>query len=630
MKKKYKLVILIGFFYLISCEEYLDVVPDNVTTIEDLFYNRSSAERYLATCYSFLPDAGSRLSDPAILSGDEIVQPPVRSNQDGVRIQRGLQSAQNPLFDRWSSGYYDAIRLCNDFLENIQQVRDIEEFEREQWIGEVTFLKGYYHFLLLQMYGPIVINRENLPVSADTEVIAPFRDLIDDAFDYIVTLMDEAITLLPETVDPSLYGRVSKPIVASIKAKILVTAASPLFNGNAIYVDFLNHEGTPFFNQNFDSTKWDKAVEACKEAIDMNELLGLKLYDTNNYKPRQPQDEITLLKAGLRGRVTDEWNRNEELIWGSAANTREIQRESMPKLFPHLRNPVQSNRGVTLRIAELFYTKNGVPIQEDRQWGYDSRYALRQATEEDKFFVQPGESTPNLHYDREPRFYADFAFDRGTWFGNGRENTDDAWYLNGRFNEYGSRSEAWAFSLSGNFPKKLVNIKSTVNTEGTGFNATRYPFPIMRMSDLYLLYAEALNESLQSPNDEVYEYVDRIRQRAGLKGVVESWNNHSVDPDKPSTKSGMRDIIRQERLIELAFEGHRFWDLRRWLLAKEMMNIPIRGWNVASESNAPEDYYQIKVIVTDRLSRFEEKDYLWPIPLSEIINTPTLVQNPGW
>ncbi len=630
MKKKYKLVLLISCFYLISCEDYLDVVPDNVTTIEDLFYNRASAERYLATCYSFLPAAGDRGSDLAILSGDEVVIPPVYNQWWGVEIQKGLQSAQNPRFDRWSGndGFYNAIRLCNEFLENIQEVRDIEEFEREQWIGEVTFLKGYYHFLLLRMYGPIVINRENLHVSADTEVIAPFRDLVDDAFDYIVTLMDEAITILPEMIDPSQYGRITKPVATAIKAKILVTAASPFFNGNPIYVDFLNHEGTPFFNQNFDPTKWDKAVEACKQAIDLNEQLGLKLYDTDNYKPRQPQAEITLLKAGLRGRVTDEWN--EELIWGSLPGGRAIQRESMPKLFFHLRNPVASNRGVTLRIAELFYTKNGVPIEEDTQWGYDSRYALREATEEDKYFVQPGQTTPNLHYDREPRFYADLAFDRGTWFGNGRENTDDAWYVNGRFNEYGTRTEQWAFSPSGNFPKKLVNIKSTVNSEGTNFSDIRYPFPRMRMSDLYLLYAEALNESKESPDDEVYEYVDRIRKRAGLNGVVESWNNYSVNPDKPSTKSGMRDIIRQERLIELAFEGHRFWDLRRWLLAQEMMNIPIRGWNVAAESAAPEDYYQVKVIVTDRLSRFEEKDYLWPIRLREILNTPSLVQNPGW
>ncbi|MCY4561267.1 MAG: RagB/SusD family nutrient uptake outer membrane protein [Flavobacteriaceae bacterium] len=633
--RKYNIVFINLLFLLpfTSCEEYLDVVPDNVTTIGDLFNNRASAERYLSTSYSYLPNAGHRVTDPAILSGDEILQPLAWNDQPGIRIQKGFQNTQNPHFDRWSGGqsFYNAIRHCNEFLSNISLVQDIEEFEREQWIGEVTFLKAYYHFLLLQMYGPVVINNENKLVSADTDQIVPYRDLVDEAFDYVVMLLDEAIELLPEMIDPDLYGRVSKPIAAAIKAKVLVTAASPLFNGNSIFVEFVNDDGIHYFNQTYDQAKWEKAAQAAQEAIELCETLGIRLYDIANYKPRQPQSDITLLKAGLRGRVTDEWN--EELIWGATSNVssgNEIQRESMPKLFYHTRNPVLSNRGVSLRIAELFYTKNGVPIDEDLNWDYANRFALRLATEEDKYFVQPGQSTVNLHYDREPRFYADLAFDRGTWYGNGKENTDDAWYVNGRFNEYGTRTEAYAYSLSGYFPKKLVNIKSTVNSNGTSFAASRYPFPIIRLSDLYLLYAEALNESKASPDSEVYEYVDRIRNRAGLEGVVESWQNYSVNNDKPKSKEGMREIIRQERLIELAFEGHRFWDIRRWLLAKDMMNKPIRGWNIEATSAAPEAYYQIKILSIDRLSRFEEKDYLWPISLNEIINTPTLKQNPGW
>ena len=631
MRKYILFLNLLMVLSLVSCEEYLDVVPDNVTTIGDLFNNRSSAERYLATTYSYLPIAGSVAGDPAVLSGDEILQPLVFNNLAGVRIQKGFQNAQNPHFDRWSGGesYYRAIRHCNEFLANINSVQDIEEFEREQWIGEVTFLKAYYHFLLIQMYGPVVINYENIPVSADTEQVAPYRDLVDEAFDYIVTLLDEAIELLPELLNPDDYGRVYKPIASAIKAKVLVTAASPLFNGNSIFTDFVNEEGVHYFNQTFDQSKWDKAVQATSEAITLCESIGLSLYDPSNYKPRQPQADITLLKAGLRGRVTDEWN--EELIWGSVESSGGgIQRESMPKLFFHTRVPVLSNRGVTLRIAELFYSKNGVPIDEDPDWDYENRFALRQATEEEKYFVQPGQTTVSLHFDREPRFYADLAFDRGTWFGNGKENTDEAWYVNGRFNEYGSRTEAYAYSLSGYFPKKLVNIKSTVNSNGTSFAVTRYPFPILRLSDLYLLHAEALNESKDAPDTEVYNAIDRIRKRSGLNGVVESWQNHSVNSDKPKTKEGMRDIIRQERLIELAFEGHRFWDLRRWLLARDILNTPLRGWNVAVESAAPEDYYQIKVLNVDKFSRFEEKDYLWPIWTQEIIQTPSLKQNPGW
>jgi hypothetical protein len=147
----------------------------------------------------------------------------------------------------------------------------------------------------------------------------------------------------------------------------------------------------------------------------------------------------------------------------------------------------------------------------------------------------------------------------------------------------------------------------------------------MRLADLYLLYAEALNESLDAPNSEVYEYVDIVRERAGLKGVVESWRDHSILPDKPLTKTGMRDIIRQERMIELCFESKRFWDIRRWKLAHIYYNQPERSWNI--NQNTTEDYYQ--VIIFNQLE-FSTKQYLWPIREDELRKNINLVQNPYW
>ena len=86
----------------------------------------------------------------------------------------------------------------------------------------------------------------------------------------------------------------------------------------------------------------------------------------------------------------------------------------------------------------------------------------------------------------------------------------------------------------------------------------------------------------------------------------------------------MREIIRQERLIELAFEGQRFWDIRRWKTAEEILSRPIQGWNI----NGPGlEFYQV---VNLWQADFEPKDYLWPIRETEIINNPNLVQNPGW
>jgi hypothetical protein len=139
------------------------------------------------------------------------------------------------------------------------------------------------------------------------------------------------------------------------------------------------------------------------------------------------------------------------------------------------------------------------------------------------------------------------------------------------------------------------------------------------------MYAEALNE-VSGPGDEIFTYLDRIRARAGLKGIKESWTNWSSRPDKPNTKDGLREIIRRERAIELAFEGKRFWDLRRWKQINEFNNQPM-GWSVQGETR--EDFYK-PVIVARVPVEFSIKDYLWPIRESSLVTNRNLIQNYGW
>ena len=151
------------------------------------------------------------------------------------------------------------------------------------------------------------------------------------------------------------------------------------------------------------------------------------------------------------------------------------------------------------------------------------------------------------------------------------------------------------------------------------------PFPSIRLADLYLLYAEALNETKQSPDDEVFEYIDKVRERAGLDGVEKAWTEHSKRPDKFRSKEGMREIIHRERLIELAMEGHAMWDLRRWKEGEEWYNRPVRGWNINKEE--AEEFYK-QVYLLQRV--YSKKNYLWPIKDDEIRNNPKLIQNYGW
>jgi hypothetical protein len=153
---------------------------------------------------------------------------------------------------------------------------------------------------------------------------------------------------------------------------------------------------------------------------------------------------------------------------------------------------------------------------------------------------------------------------------------------------------------------------------------TDYPWPEIRLADLYLSYAEALNEST-GPNAEAYQYINMVRARAGLNTVQSSWSTYSIDNTKYTTKIGFRDIIQQERLIELAFEGHRYWDLRRWKKATQVLNAPIKGWDLNQADAA--SYYK-EVIIHNQA--FKTRDYFWPIEINELLANRKLVQNPGW
>src|SRR5690606_14036811 len=228
--RRFSFLMLLGL--LCSCN-YLDIVPDNIATVDNAFKLRSQAEKYLFTCYSYIPNHASTGNNPALLSGDEVwfyypyknipnFQPP--SNWE---IARDNQNILDPYLNFWDGlnggiSMFQWIRDCNIFLDNIHQVPDISPVERKRWIAEVLFLKAYYHWFLLRMYGPIPICDQNLPVSSDIAEVQVERKPVDDCFDYIVALLDSAAHNLPDNIiNPvSEMGRITRPIVLSIKARI--------------------------------------------------------------------------------------------------------------------------------------------------------------------------------------------------------------------------------------------------------------------------------------------------------------------------------------------------------------------------------------------------------------------------
>jgi hypothetical protein len=623
---KIKILSLLIIVSISACQDYLDVVPDNIATIEDAFVDRASAERFLATCYNYIPNFGDPWVNPGTAAGDEIWfnEEIVGSSFNSALIARGMQNSSEPHLNYWDGQgrgepLFVAIRDCNIFLENINKPHDLGDYERKRWIAEVKFLKAYYHFLLFRMYGPIPLIRENLPIYTDTEEVLVYREPVDDVVDYIVELIDEATPDLPESLmsQTTEYGRITRAVSLAIKARVLNLAASPLFNGNPDFTMLVDNRGIQLFNSTYDPNKWQLAAEAAKQAIDTALYVNHSL--VNSYVTQTVLSEAIERESIIRSIVTS--RNNPEVIWASTASrfTDTYQRMCVPLMISVTSsNPVSQFYAPTLRMAELFYTKNGVPIDEDNDFDYANRFKLRTAITEENDFIRSGEQTALLHFDRESRFYANIAFDRGTYFLD-----PTFYYVQTRAGELATKRNQGEFSATGYFAKKLIHPRTALTTNWLTIEYA-YPFPIIRLGDLYLLYAEALNEVKSAPDQEVYQYVDLIRERAGLPGVLESWTQHSNQPDKPTSKEGMREIIKQERLIELAFEGQRYWDLRRWKDAEELLNKPIRGWNISGKGL---NFYNVTTLF---LPTYNFNHYLWPIKEAEIIKNPNLVQNPGW
>jgi hypothetical protein len=633
MKTLYRYIHLVFLMtVVVGCKKnYLDIVPDNIATLDNAFANAHETEKYLFTCYSYLPQEGHPDKNPAFSGGDEAwTYWPMTEDffyLDPYRIARGDMNKVDPYMNYWDGfdgkTLWQGIRSCNILLENINSVPDLQPYIKTRWIAEAKFLKAYMHWYLFRMYGPIPISDKSIPVTASPEEVKVYRQSVDSVVHYISNLLDEAAAGddnagLPLVITSSSteMGRVTKVAALSIKARLLVTAASPLFNGNNDFTGMTGKDGTPLFNNQYDAGKWTAAAAACRQAIDAASRAGVKLYYFN--AALTVVDAFTQVEMNIRNAICEKWN--SELIWGltSSGNpTFWLQLFAMPQLDAgNINLDLKGKLAPPLKMAELFYTSNGVPIEEDKTWDYANRFSLRNVTSTDTG-MQDGYQTIGLHFDREKRFYADMAFDGSRWFmKNGNYNVQS------KLEQYTGKKQSRLYSTTGYYTKKVVNwnlvySKSSVTVES-------YPWPVMRLADLYLLYAEALNET--GDQSGALAYINPIRARAGLNSVETSWSNYSSKPTKYTTKEGLRDIIRQERGIEMAFEGSRFWDVRRWKTAPQKLSEAIYGWDILQTSY--EDYNRKVLLYNPRF--IAPRDYFWPIKEYDLQINPHLVQNPGW
>ena len=639
--KKYLLSILCGILLLPGCN-YLDMVPEkDIETVESLFEQRTKVELWWKGLYAELNNifADFRVNT-AYLGADEFVtcqalHSSTLYNLDGLKIADGLQMSQNPYGSIWYRMYV-VIRNCNIFLENVDHTYNMSEEDRNWWKADVKAVKAYVYFELVRRYGPICLVPQNMPVDLPVKDYQLPRQHVDTCFKEIINLLEESMEYVPKHSQRiSNYGHTfSLEAVYALKAKVLLYAASPLFNGNAFYSDFKNKNGELLFNSTYDRNKWLLAAEAADKAAEMCEDGGRALVLGATGK----QTDLLNKMADIENMSFSRFNNSEYLLEWKYPST--FYQFILPRLVGDDDNFDSQALGClspSMKMVEMYYTANGLPIDADITWNYSNRYKL--ASESSPVYegvIPMNIDVVNLHLRREPRFYACIAGDRMYWQrGTNTADKDYNFLVKAHKGEepWGTQydfivSNSWQ-NINGYWLKK--HLFSWFNTLGYANNLQgNETAAIIRLAEVYLMQAEAWNEYLDQPDSRVYDPLDKVRERAGVLPVREAWGSYSNNPVKVTTKVGMRDIIHQEYGIEFAFEGHRYWDIRRWLTAHQTMNEKQYGWNVIGTTDQAFYNYETGPVVVYSSNKFiAPRDYLDPFDAEEILISG-MVQNPGW
>ena len=474
---------------------------------------------------------------------------------------------------KWNQAYWH-IRELNEFLVDMHNglASGLDQNKLAIRVAEVRAIRAFVYQELVKRYGGIVLRISEEKVDDHTDR-SKARSSEAECWDFIINELDKAAKVLPEQWKDkdgiNHVGRITKGAAYGLKARA------------ALY-----------------AKRWQDAVDACDEVFKLEKkgvhaLLGKNQYNDIFTVPNNKELLLTVNYEKMK--LQHSFNLN-----------------CCPPYDYKEAGALKDFCGAAMTPTEEYASQFDIKVNGNWQsftWDNLSQYANGPWT------------------DRDPRFYASIGFDRGIWFGQGKtdiNNYNDLLVVKSRYREKCGFIGNRFYSITGYFSKKLVDYQAIVSDD-VAMTQDAVPFPSIRLADLYLLYAEALNETKQSPDDEVFEYIDKVRERAGLDGVEKAWTEHSKRPDKFRSKEGMREIIHRERLIELAMEGHAMWDLRRWKEAEEWYNRPVRGWNINKEE--AEEFYK-QVYLLQRV--YSKKNYLWPIKDDEIRNNPKLIQNYGW
>lgn len=543
---------LAGFY---ACDSYLDRAPELPLDDEIVFTVFSNAERFHNDLYANLEARFNAVGD---------YQPvPMSSASDESDSPLGSHGTQNFNMGNYDgndanlSNYYDGIRKANIFLSKREIIPFPSEAKKNQMLGETYFLRAFYFNEIIKRFGGMPIMDENNIIMPGDNMSLP-RNSYKDCVYFILEDLKQAIQMLPVTLSETEYGRATQGAAMALKARILLFAASPLWQ------------------KEMGEDLWQQAAEAAKAVIDLKDENGEKVYEL--YSTGNGADDYVQLF--FKRRETG----NKEIIFYKHASPVNFESNEIKVWSPSGGN-FGGNGAVcpTQNFVDLFEMANGKLIGENNS-GYNDQ---------------------NPFVNRDPRFYKIILYNGCQWQGE----TLDLTY-NPNKDLSGVHRKTKEYTRTGYFVRKYLPEDVKYQTTNTAYHNWIY----FRLAEMYLNYAEALNETLSTPSKEVYDAVNTVRARSG-----------AVDLPANLNKDQMRERIWNERAIELSFEEHRWWDARRWKKAAEWFGGAMYEMEITKENGKP--VYAKKLFYTRIYRSYMD---LYPIPTGEMQKNSLYYQNPGW
>lgn len=645
-----------------SCDAFLDQQPLDVpTTAEDIFTKRATAEKYLYGVYNYVPNyanqsaGGNYSGEPWVCASDEADN---GANHAVVRINDGSWNPGNIPYDKWDY-YWKGIREATYFMQNIGICKELDQERVSQYYNEARFLRAYYYFLLMRLYGPVPILPHEVPTDPNDDYFKTHlgRNTWNECVDWVCDELSEAAKGLRQEQVSTDYGRPTAGAALALKSRLLLYSASELFNprGESVFAGWVSSkDGKELVPSSYDESKWRRAADAAKAVIDLQSE-GHPAY---SLVEKYDGAELNPYKS-LYGIWVDKWN--SETIFGRIINQQAFYQRMISRSVNNncwaIINPSQ-------KLVDAYAMSNGrYPIvgysdaTETTDGGeypvIDPESGYFEVGANEPFdqkvagyvngYVHPFDgrkrSIVRMWANREPRFYMDIAYNAldyclgvsGDGFVPSNIAANKVKTLNHVYSGSGGLPNS-SHTATGYCQRKMTSrqIDPTLNTAAGWIQP--FVYPMIRLAEIYLNYAEALIE-YNPGNPDIFIYWNKVRRRAGVPDI------ETVYPEVVGNQTRMRELIRHERQVELALEGHRYFDTRRWRIAEKTNNGKIYGMNIYSKLGSPmgkpvnadgeATFY--KRTVSEHGSRvFLKAYYLWPINQTEIDRNRVIEQSPGW